>query len=113
MTKYSIKICRSCGTKFIPVSPSQRFCSARCRNKVPIDPSKNIKLIKKQNYCKGKTSDQPCWDCKNACGGCSWSKNLTPVKGWEAKIVKRKYCEDNEELNYTYKIISCPQFIRG
>ena len=30
-------------------------------------------------------SDQLCWDCKNACGGCEWSESLEPVPVWKAK----------------------------
>lgn len=53
---------------------------------------------------------QLCFFCKNACGGCSWSRNFTPVEGWTAKMVIRKgiiherYCK-------TYDIISCPEFV--
>ena len=32
-----------------------------------------------------KEKEQICWTCKNACGGCSWSRNLTPVEGWKAE----------------------------
>ncbi len=28
---------------------------------------------------------QPCWDCINACGGCSWSAKGEPVPGWKAE----------------------------
>ena len=26
-----------------------------------------------------------CWNCGNACGGCSWSDDLEPVEGWHAR----------------------------
>lgn len=29
-----------------------------------------------------------CWSCKNACGGCSWSKSFAPVEGWTARPTK-------------------------
>ena len=29
--------------------------------------------------------DTLCWSCANACGGCSWSAELTPVPGWVAE----------------------------
>lgn len=40
-----------------------------------------------------------CWSCKNACGGCSWSKSLTPVKGWQA-----------EKTLVSYLVIKCPNY---
>lgn len=46
-----------------------------------------------------------CWDCKNACGGCNWSKNLAPVKGWEVKIARSK-CQ------VSYLVVRCPEFKR-
>ena len=36
-----------------------------------------------------------CFDCKKACGGCSWSKNFTPVKGWLANKTKIRTYKDN------------------
>lgn len=26
-----------------------------------------------------------CWDCAKACGGCSWSARLKPVRGWQTE----------------------------
>lgn len=49
-----------------------------------------------------------CWDCKNATGGCSWSKYLTPVKGWKADLI-----EETQSKPYTtYSVNECPKFIR-
>lgn len=43
-----------------------------------------------------------CWDCGNACnGGCSWSRCLEPVKGWEAK-----------KTADSYVVKHCPNFKR-
>lgn len=47
-----------------------------------------------------------CWDCGNACGGCSWSKEFIPVEGWEARPVKQT-CG-----NQSYIVFECPQFVR-
>lgn len=51
-----------------------------------------------------------CWYCKNACGGCSWSKSFKPVKGWTAtyrpvNIFKR--------LADSYFVHECPEFEEG
>ena len=42
-----------------------------------------------------------CWDCKNAGGGCSWSKEFKPVKDWEAK-----------KAGDSFTVIKCPMFNR-
>lgn len=44
-----------------------------------------------------------CWDCKNSTGGgCSWSKELKPVEGWDAKT-------DGD----SYLVIKCQLFDRN
>lgn len=70
-----------------------------------------------------------CMDCKNACGGCPWTRwdennkrvAFEPVPGWTAVKVPfkgkhgrhsdRPYAD--EELEYTYHITACPLFERG
>ena len=64
-----------------------------------------------------------CFDCKNALGGCSWSRinpetkrvAFEPVPGWTA--VKVPFLSKSERLNrghdFTYHITACPQFERG
>ena len=58
------------------------------------------------NYAPSTTI---CWTCANAVPdgkhGCSWSRDLLPVKGWTAK--KRR----NAEFT-TYKITACPEYVR-
>lgn len=34
-------------------------------------------------------SQQLCWTCANACGGCEWSDHLEPVPGWDATPTSR------------------------
>ena len=46
-----------------------------------------------------------CWDCKNACGGCSWSSSLIPVKGWTA--IPTHNCSQS-----SYLVTECPEFER-
>ncbi len=53
---------------------------------------------------KKKSEEQPCWDCSRACGGCSWSADLTPVPGWTA--VPRIW----EDGDISWRIIHCPLF---
>ena len=49
-------------------------------------------------YCKTTL----CWTCGNAVGGgCSWSENLTPVRGWEAV----------REME-SYTVLRCPEYQR-
>lgn len=57
-----------------------------------------------------------CFDCKNACGNCEWSKvdpetgkiRFHPVPGWTAKKVKLRTAWSGEID--TYRITSCPKF---
>ena len=64
-------------------------------------------------------SKQLCWDCKNACGRCSWSQSFTPVHGWvaEATTINTQVTGRNQKhYNITmesYAIKECPLFERG
>lgn len=63
-----------------------------------------------------KKHSQLCWDCNKACGGCSWSRDFTPVHGWKAeptKIIsytssgvgkKRRFYVDS------FAVYECPEF---
>ena len=52
-----------------------------------------------------------CWDCANACGGCSWSDHFdhTPVPGWTAEPAKIRMQKSYED---SYIVIECPEFKR-
>jgi len=63
-----------------------------------------------------------CFDCQNACGGCSWSEldpdtkrpRFEPVPGWTAKKVILNcgtFKKGGKVLVETYHITKCPQFI--
>ena len=64
-----------------------------------------------------------CIDCKNACGGCSWSEwdsvtdkpRYEPVPGWTAERVLLKLGHRNGKpvVVHTYHITACPQFESG
>ena len=72
-----------------------------CMCNVPIVESKPKRIEKKTTLC---------WDCAKNGGLCSWSKNFTPVEGWEAiptKINARGY--DYYEID-SYKVVKCPEF---
>ena len=51
-----------------------------------------------------------CWDCANACGGCSWSEKLMPVKGWKSEDT-RVLTQINRTVE-SRRIIECPEFKR-
>lgn len=56
-----------------------------------------------------------CWDCANACGGCSWSsREAQPVDGWDATPTKvNMTIEHNQPRSVdSYIVHSCPQFVR-
>ena len=50
-----------------------------------------------------KPHDQPCWSCGNCYGGCSWSFDFTPVKGWDAEMIMK-------DGDVSYQINSCPEY---
>lgn len=53
--------------------------------------------------------DKPtlCWRCANACGGCSWSADFTPVDGWDA--VSTKIWASGGTID-SYRVKKCPKF---
>ena len=59
---------------------------------------------------------QLCWRCEKACGGCSWSRDFTPVPGWKAKptkIISYTANENGGRKKYymdSYEIHECPEF---
>ena len=72
-----------------------------------------MKYYRKRKATKAdytKENYQPCWTCKNACGGCSWSRDFKPVEGWTAE---KTFLPSNGECAESYKIISCPKYIYG
>ena len=118
--------CKLCGKKFETNYPSKEYCSYRCRyaaGKADCLVEKKCKICgkvfmasPKKSYCSDKcraigVQDSPqykrqlCWTCQKATGYCSWSSILKPVKGWDAKMVKRK------DGGFTYRIKSCPEYL--
>ena len=58
-------------------------------------------------------SDSICWSCKKSGGGCSWSKRLEPVKGWDAKEDHRNNEHTKKYVLYSYTVLGCPEYERG
>lgn len=62
-----------------------------------------------------------CFNCQNACGGCSWSEldpdtrkpRFEPVPGWTAKPVLLHVATSKKKpiIIETYRVTACPQFI--
>ena len=50
---------------------------------------------------------QLCFSCKNACGGCSWSRCGEPVDGW---VATPTIILQNAEEKNSYSIAECPQY---
>ena len=57
-----------------------------------------------------KSQDTLCWQCKKSGGLCSWSSNLTPVEGWEAKETWIKF---PEKVVSGFCVLRCPEFEEG
>lgn len=55
-----------------------------------------------------------CWECDNACGGCSWSRSFTPVEGWTAVISPKADCPSKEAIRRIpwYLVRTCPEFVQ-
>ena len=60
-------------------------------------------------------SMQPCWTCKKAYGGCSWTEvmpdgsiKFEPVAGWIAEKSTRSVC--GRSVMESYKIEYCPEY---
>jgi hypothetical protein len=53
-----------------------------------------------------------CWRCKNACGGCPWSAEGKPVRGWNAKQTVTNYHRNNgARLEISgFCVKECPMF---
>lgn len=53
-----------------------------------------------------------CFDCENACGGCSWAKKYEPVPGWTAEKCHLPVNNfGGVQFVETYHITACPEFI--
>lgn len=52
-----------------------------------------------------------CFDCKKACGDCSWSKSFEPVPGWTAEKCHLPIANPcSVRYMETYHITACPEF---
>lgn len=56
---------------------------------------------------KSNQSNTICWNCDKCGGGCSWSHDLTPVKGWE---VDEDYTLFHGKKEDSYIVKECPLF---
>ena len=90
-----VKTCVICGKIFFTKSPLKMYCSKSCKRTA--------------SNMRQEENSQLCWRCKNACGGCSWSKEFKPVAGWEAE---QTIIRDTLGDFQSYKIKECPEFIR-
>lgn len=67
---------------------------------------KTLRILKKP---------QPCCTCRKAVGGCSWSRNFTPVEGWVAipTYINHGGNKGHTRLGESYAIIHCPEYDKG
>lgn len=54
-------------------------------------------------------NETKCITCGNACGGCSWSRDFTPVEGWFAALQPVKNHEKQRTLE-SYLVMDCPEY---
>lgn len=96
---FMIKTCPICNKQF--EGRQQKYCSFACRW--------TAKQIKSKRTPRGHKGTL-CWNCKNACGGCSWSRSFTPVEGWNARETTLKSADGNIQ---SFFVTDCPEFING
>ena len=63
----------------------------------------------------GQNTNILCFKCKNAYGGCEWSKSFDPVDGWiaepcDVKSRNREFSNPNL-MKSDYHIIWCPKYV--
>ena len=62
-------------------------------------------------------TNELCFRCKKATGGCAWSRSFDPVEGWTAEPTRTVYRVGYEEnprmLKQSYHITACPEFEEG
>lgn len=58
-------------------------------------------------YNPSSDTNDCCFHCKKCVGGCSWSKDFTPVEGWKIKHTI------NRDRTDGIKILFCPEFEEG
>ena len=104
-----MQICENCGKGFFGRN-KQKYCGYNCRK---ASAAKRYREKKKGNKIIN-TNIQPCWTCERSCGGCSWSKDLIPIKGWTAKPTVLKFRYKDNSISYvdTYMIYKCPLYIQ-
>ncbi len=55
-----------------------------------------------------------CFSCRHACGGCEWSRSFKPVPGWTATPTKlRANRNDTAIFLDSFHITACPKFTPG
>ena len=87
--------CECCGRVFLSKSKVKMYCSRVC--------AREMTQRKREEY------GQLCWLCKNACGGCDWSRNFKPIEGWKAKPT---LIYDSAGSFESYRIKECPEFTK-
>ena len=96
---------RNCKVHFEPKHKNQLYHTPLCRI-LEQEAKMKAKATAKEDF-KGESL---CWSCKKATGGCSWSRSLTPIKGWNAESETRK---GNEGKYIGYRVKECPLYEEG
>lgn len=83
-TKNPIGICDQCLTKMRFLNRIREIVGRFPSEKDLKERKSKRKKAKYETYIAYK-KDQLCWYCDKAGGLCSWSKDFTPVEGWDAE----------------------------
>ena len=124
-----LKKCVICEKEF-EGKGNKQTCSKKCKKKLYDQTKERLQKLRNERERTGKPVGRPrkepvvqtkqpnesstlCWSCQNACGGCSWSKRLKPVRGWKADKIKIKlYMIGGEDFySDSYFVRECPKYI--
>ena len=71
-------------------------------------------MYRKEQTAAMQKRNTLCWKCAKAVGYCTWSHHFEPVEGWEAIAYPPAAYEQGQWAKIpSYKVISCPEFIKG
>ena len=66
---------------------------------------------KKKLINNDRGNETLCWTCSKCTGGCSWSEDFIPVKGWKATA---RYVDEMDDAPpWSYRVEECPEYERG
>ena len=103
--------CECCGKEFVRIWTAQKYCTTKCREKhyYSLEKEHRQRQAERKRKHIEYSNSTLCWKCKNATGGCSWSRDFVPVKGWDAKRTRIRL-EKGTKYTESFIVKKCPEF---